>query len=358
MKQYIYCDVNKIPSSEVLESIKLISSISKISAEFDHIHIEGEGKKYYMTNGKGNVVNFEKVERTEEIGIGDSCDDSIREEKVYIMNTLDNNEFEKARGRIRRMSSSTLVEEHPNKTILSTKGKVEVPEVHVPNSKYGRIKNWIDILVSLILVSILVSFIAGIVWFSYQYNNNTQREMAETDLSNGITESSLEEFLLKDNLGEYYDNDLLQKYIQVVVNRICRQELGIPSPHVSIGREGFAVDVAAHYNNLKKEIRINEAYINEISGEDIINIAAHEACHWYHHYLLTYFQDAIEEESKKEYPMLIFRDLLNYKEGYEMYIESELNKEKYKEQLVEKDARAFASKIVLKWRKYLNEKER
>lgn len=133
---------------------------------------------------------------------------------------------------------------------------------------------------------------------------------------------------------------------------IEKEELGISNDvEITVSTEKMSDYTCGYYINSSKEISINYKYLNEGNIEDVLQTIIHEM----HHAFVHYTVESIDYESELVQDNYYFIQAREWKENTENYISSSTNYDEYRNQPIEKDARAYAEERVKYYLEYIEE---
>ncbi len=133
---------------------------------------------------------------------------------------------------------------------------------------------------------------------------------------------------------------------------IEKEELGISNNvEITVATEKMSDYTCGYYIDSSKEIFINYKYLNEGKVEDVLQTILHEM----HHAFVHYTVESIDYKSEFVQDNYYYKQARMWKENTENYISSSTNYDKYRNQPIEADARAYAEERVTVYLDYINE---
>lgn len=131
---------------------------------------------------------------------------------------------------------------------------------------------------------------------------------------------------------------------------IEKEELGISNDvEITVSTEKMSDYTCGYYIDSSKEIFINYKYLNEGKLENVLQTILHEM----HHAFVHYTVENIDYESELVQDNFYYKQAREWKENTENYISSNINYDKYKNQPIEADARAYAEERVEYYLEYI-----
>ena len=133
---------------------------------------------------------------------------------------------------------------------------------------------------------------------------------------------------------------------------IEKEELGISNDvEITVLTEKMSDYTCGYYIDSSKEIFINFKYLNEGKLEDVLQTILHEMHHAFVHYTI----ENIDYESELVQENYYYKQAREWKENVGNYISSDSDFDKYQNQPIELDARAYAKERVEYYLKYIEE---
>ena len=127
--------------------------------------------------------------------------------------------------------------------------------------------------------------------------------------------------------------------------------LGLPDKVLIVAADNMGDTVLGSYNHLERRIYININHPQMGDADECLDTVLHEAYHSYQHYLCSAYENVAAPYRK----LMNLRDAAQYEEEYTHYTDGKTSYEMYKNQKVERDARAYAFARAVIYSIYINE---